>query len=349
MVSGLPWGLALASGVNTYLPLFLLAIFARFTHVVQLSSRFHFLVSDQALIILGVLAACEILAQKFPALDNVWDFVHTLLRALAGAVAAGAVVTTHSAFEMIVAMLLGAALSTAAHSAKSTVRLASTTKTLGTGNIFVSLAEDAAVIAGTLLSLYAPWIMLGIVLLFVALFAWFGPRLARGVLFDLRIAGAWFAWLATRVFGSPQPCTLSESLRRLTPHQAKSLGGHLAAGEELVGALDGWKPSRRGPRRAWFLVTSLRVLIVERRRFRKPKVQSLAWHEIALAVRRNVWVFERIEVVTRNNESIAFSMRKYDGRLAAAVVETICRASGMTPVPCSVPSSSEPKLAPATK
>jgi hypothetical protein len=92
-----------------------------------------------------------------------------------------------------------------------------------------------------------------------------------------------------------------------------------------------------------------RALIVERRRFRKPKVQSLAWHEIALAVRRNVWVFERIEVVTRNNESIAFSMRKYDGRLAAAVVETICRASGMTPVPYSVPSSSEPKLAPATK
>ncbi len=349
MLSGLPWGLALASGVNTYLPLFLLAVFARFTHVVQLSSRFHFLVSDQALIILGVLAACEILAQKFPALDNVWDFVHTLLRPLAGAVAAGAVLTTHSAFEMIVAMLLGAALSTAAHSAKSTVRLASTTKTLGAGNIFVSFAEDAAVVVGTLLSLYAPWIMLGIVLLFVAVFVWLGPRLARGVFFDLRIVGAWFAWLAKRLFGSTQPSSLHESLQRLAPHQVKSLGGHLAAGEELVGALDGWKRSKRGPRRACFLVTSMRVLIVERRWFGKSKVQSLAWHEIARAVRRDLWVFERIEVVTRRNQTVVFNLRKPDGHLGAAVVETICRVSGISPTPAPVPSSDEPNLAPATR
>jgi hypothetical protein len=349
MVSGLPWGLALASGVNTYLPLFLLAVFARFTHAVQLSSRFHFLVSDQALIILGVLAACEILAQKFPALDNLWDFFHTLLRPLAGAIAAGAVLTTHSAFEMIVAMVLGAALSTAAHSAKSTVRLASTTKTLGTGNIFLSLGEDAAVVAGTLLSLYAPWIMLGIVLLFVAAFVWFGPRLARVVFFDLRIVGGWSVWLAGKVFGSTQPSSLHESLQRLTPRQVKSLGGHLAAGEELVGALDGWKRSKRGPRRAWFVVTSLRLLMVERRWFRKSKVQSLAWHDIALAVRRNLWVFERIEVVTRRNESVTFNLRKADGCWGAMAVETICAASGITPSPTPVPSSGGPKLAPATR
>ena len=80
-----------------------------FTTAVCASAE-QFLVSDQALIILGVLAGCEILAQKFPALDNVWDFVHTLLRPLAGAAAAGAVLTTHSAFEMTVAMLLGAEL-----------------------------------------------------------------------------------------------------------------------------------------------------------------------------------------------------------------------------------------------
>ena len=35
MTSGLPWGLALSSSINTYLPLFLLALFARFGHVVH--------------------------------------------------------------------------------------------------------------------------------------------------------------------------------------------------------------------------------------------------------------------------------------------------------------------------
>ncbi|MGH7866072.1 MAG: DUF4126 domain-containing protein, partial [Candidatus Dormibacteraceae bacterium] len=85
MTSGLPWGLALASGVNTYLPLFLLALFARYSHVVQLSPRFQFLVSGPALVILDLLAACEIMAQKFPGLDNLWDVLHSLLRPLAGA------------------------------------------------------------------------------------------------------------------------------------------------------------------------------------------------------------------------------------------------------------------------
>src|SRR5208282_2214429 len=106
MISGLPWGLALSSGVNTYLPLFLLALFARFGQVVHLSPRFAWLASDQAIFILGALALCEILAQKFPVLDNIWDFLHTLLRPIAGAVATGATLNTNNTAEIVLAMLL---------------------------------------------------------------------------------------------------------------------------------------------------------------------------------------------------------------------------------------------------
>ena len=106
MISGLPWGLALTSGVNTYLPLFLLALFARYSHVVQVSPRFQWLVSDQAMLILGVLTVCEILAEKFPVLDHLWDFAHTLVRPVAGALAAGA--TRQELLETIgVAILMG--------------------------------------------------------------------------------------------------------------------------------------------------------------------------------------------------------------------------------------------------
>ena len=190
MTSGLPWGLALSSGVNTYLPLFLLALFARFGHVVHLSPRFAWLASDQAILILGALALGEILAQKFPVLDNVWDFLHTLLRPIAGAVASGATLNTNNAAEIAVAMVMGGTLAAAAHSTKSSLRLMSTTKSFGATNFAISLGEDAGVLTTTLLSLYAPWVMLVIVIVFVVLFAFLGPRIIRNLAFDLNIAGS---------------------------------------------------------------------------------------------------------------------------------------------------------------
>ncbi len=329
MVSGLPWGLAMASGVNTYLPLFLLAAFARYSHAVHLSPRFQFLTSDQALIVLGALAACEILAQKLPGLDNVWDFLHTLLRPLAGAIAAGATLTTDNAFEMVAAMLVGATIATASHSAKTTVRLASTTKSLGTANIFLSFVEDAAVVAGSLLSIFQPWVMLVIVILFAAVFVWLGAWLFRTVMFDLRVTTAWLLWACRKLFRSAESKDLRESLLHFDPERLKKLTEPLEPGEELQGVLRGWKRSRRGQRVAWLLITDRRVLVIERRRLRGHKIQPVAWNEIALVRHRNLWLFERIELVTRQNESIAFNLGKTSGRLGGLAVERISQSSGL--------------------
>ena len=254
MLNGLPWGLALASGVNTYLPLFLLAILARFTHFVEISSRFHFLTTNQALIILGGLAACEVLAQKFPGLDNVWDFVHTLMRPLAGAIVAGATLTTHSAFELMAGMLVGAAISTAAHSAKTTVRLATTTKSLGTGNTLLSFVEDAGVIAGTLLSIFTPWVALVIVIIFAVVFIWLSSWMLRTVMFDLRVTAAWLHWVGRRMLRRPKPKDLRESLGQFSPDRMAEFSKPLEAGEVMLGALRGWKRSKGGQRPAWLLV-----------------------------------------------------------------------------------------------
>ena len=142
MSIGLPMGLALASGVNTYLPLFALALIARFGNVVEVSPKFQWLISDQAIVVLAILAICEILADKFPGLDHIWDFLHTLLRPVAGALAAGATLSTDRIFELLVVMLTGASLATAAHSAKASVRLVSTSKGFGVANPFLSVLED---------------------------------------------------------------------------------------------------------------------------------------------------------------------------------------------------------------
>lgn len=243
MISGLPWGLALSSGVNTYLPLFLLALFARFGHVIHLSPRFAWLTSDQAIIVLGGLTLCEILAQKFPVLDNVWDFLHTLLRPIAGAIATGATINSNNAAEIAVAMLMGGTLAAAAHSTKSGLRLLTTTKSFGAANFALSLGEDAGVITTTLLSVYAPWVMLAIVIMFVTLFVLFGPRVIRTLIFDLQIAGSALAGFFRWVFGKKRDASLKESLLEIDAERLDQFTGLLDRGEELMGALRGWKRS----------------------------------------------------------------------------------------------------------
>ncbi len=325
MVSGLPWGMALVSGVNTYLPLFLLALFARFTHAVHLSPKFEFLASDQALIILGLLAASEILAQKFPGLDNVWDFLHTLLRPMAGAIAAGAAVDTNQTLEMAVAMLMGGTLAAAAHSAKSGARLVSTTKSFGLANTALSFGEDAAVIGATLLSVYAPWVMLALVVVFVLSFFLIAPWLVRTLLFDCRIVFGWLRWVGRRLLHVPNPLCLEESVLEAEPHRVKSLSANLAPGEELKGVLVGWQKTRGGPRPCYWLLTSHRVLIAESRLFRNAKLESLAYADLSVARFRNLGLFSRVELLARQNRTFTLHLRRVHGLLGELAVQQIVK------------------------
>jgi len=331
MSIGLPWGLALASGVNTYLPLFLMALFARFSHLVHVSPHFQWLISDEALVVLGLLAACEILAQKLPALDNVWDFVHTLLRPLAGALAAGATLPADGAFEQVLTMFVGGTLATAAHSAKSSVRLLSTSKTLGLGNPILSLVEDIAVVAGTLAAVYAPWLMLVVVLFFALVFTLLAPWLVRTLLYDLQILAGWFAWLWGKAIRAPQPRDLRESLLEVNPGQLRTLAGLVAPGQELLGALSGWKRSGWGPRRAWLLVASDRWLLVQRRWLRKPAVQALSHRELVFVRNRDSLLVAKLELLTRQNESITLHLPKNQARFAALATDRVRASAGSSP------------------
>lgn len=338
MSFGLPMGLALASGVNTYLPLFAMTLFARFSGVVHISPHFQWLISDEAIVILGILAACEILAQKFPVVDNAWDFVHTLLRPVAGALAAGATLSVADAPELILTMLTGATLATAAHSAKSSLRLVSTSKSFGVANPFLSLGEDAAVVSGTLLSIYAPWLMLAIVLIFAGLFALIGPRLLRTLWFNLRIVAAWFSWSLSKLVRTPLPSALRESLLDLPPEHLRSLHAHLESGEELLGGLSGWRRSR-GPRRYWLLVTARRLLLIERQVFRKPKVLVVPYGDIVAVRERNLGPFIRLEMLTRQNESLTLHLPKTQATFGAMAAEKIREFSHLSPPDCVTPSA----------
>lgn len=328
MTSGLPWGLAVSSGVNTYLPLFIMALFARSTHVIRLSPRFQFLTSDQALIILGLLAACEVLAQKFPVLDNVWDLLHTLLRPLAGAIAAGATLDASSAFETVLAMLVGGSLAAAAHSTKSSLRLASTSKTFGAANLAISLGEDAAVVTGTLLSVYAPWVMLVVVVLFVLFFILIGPRVLRTLRFDLGVVGAWLVWLGRRILGPSTPRSLEESLLDLEPRGFEALKTQLAPGERLLGGLAGWRRAPGGPRSCLLGFTSDRVLMAERRFLRKPRLSEMPNSELSVARCRSLGLFSRLDLVSRASQAFNLIVPKTQAEVGVLAVERIRNLAG---------------------
>ena len=329
MISGLPWGLALSSGVNTYLPLFLLALLARYGHVVHLSPRFEWLVSDQAIVILGLMAVSEILAQKVPVLDNVWDFLHTLLRPIAGAVASGATLNTTNPSETLVAMLVGGTLAAAAHSTKSGLRLVSTTKSFGAANFAISLGEDAGVLTATLLSVYAPWVMLAVVIIFVAVFAWLGPRILRTLVFDLEIAGSAVAGIFRWILRRKGPENLKESLLEITPERLAEFNTLRERDEELLGALPGWKRSSGGPRRAWLLLTSRRVYWIESRLIGNARAQSVDYREITLVRHRNLYLCRRAEFMTQGHESFALTVPNRHAALTRLAADTISHFAGL--------------------
>lgn len=334
MVSGLPWGLALSSGVNTYLPLFLLALFARFGHVIHLSPRFQWIISDQAIFILGALALCEILAQKFPMLDNTWDFVHTVLRPMAGALAAGAALDTNNVLEIAVAMLMGGTLAAAAHSAKSGLRLASTSKSLGLANSAISLGEDAGVLVATLLSIYAPWVMLAIVIVFAVAFALIGPRIYRTLAFDVGIVGSAITRLFRWIGGKRQVTDFKESLWEFAPERLETFKQLLDRDEDLLGGFSGWKRSLGGPRRTSVLLTAKRLLWIESRILRKPKIQSIDCSQVVMIRHRSFLLFSRAEFLTHRNENYSLTVPCCQIICAELAVQAVSRLAPLnSPVP----------------
>ena len=93
----------------------------------------------------GVMLLVEFFADKIPALDTLWDLVHTFIRIPAGAALAAAVFGADSTTWAAVAGVIGGGLAATAHTAKATTRAAANTSPEPFSNIGLSLAGDMAV------------------------------------------------------------------------------------------------------------------------------------------------------------------------------------------------------------
>src|SRR6266581_7704678 len=152
---GTPYGLALASGIDAYIPLLSYAICARFFHLFKVNPNLTFITQDWFMITLVILALADLVADKIPIVDHIWDAIHTVIRPVAGAIVAAAasgtqvphallgqssinlgaiVATTASGSQasdigLPIALILGGILAGMAHTTKTATRLTSTAST----------------------------------------------------------------------------------------------------------------------------------------------------------------------------------------------------------------------------
>lgn len=172
-------GLATAAGLNAYVPLLVVGLLGRLG-VLDLSAPYDSLSSTPALIVLAVLLAIEVLADKVAGVDSVNDVIQTVVRPAAGAVLFAGSIGLLTDLPPGVGVVAGLLTAGGVHATKAAVRPAVTVSTGGIGNPVVSAIEDVVSLAVSLLAILAP-ILLAVVLLVtgVVLWRWWRRRRTR--------------------------------------------------------------------------------------------------------------------------------------------------------------------------
>jgi len=159
-------GLAVAAGLNAYIPLLVLGLAGRFLDFVVLPGGWTWLENEWVLAILGVLLVIELVADKVPVVDSVNDWIQTLVRPAAGGIAFGtgsatetAVISDPASFfssNAWVPVAVGVGLALATHLVKMAARPALNAVTAGAAAPIVSAVEDFSSVALSLFALLIP-------------------------------------------------------------------------------------------------------------------------------------------------------------------------------------------------
>lgn len=162
------FGLSASAGLNAYIPLFILAVLARFTSLITLSQPYDVLTNGWVIAVLGVLIVIEFFADKIPLVDHANDVLGTIVRPAAGALLFAASTGAVSGMQPVVAVIAGLLVAGTVHATKATLRPAVTMTTGGLGNPVVSTAEDLAAVVVSIGAIVLPILMaLGLLILAV--------------------------------------------------------------------------------------------------------------------------------------------------------------------------------------
>lgn len=168
-----------ASGINAYATVLVLGLLGRFLGVDSVPAG---LQRTDVLIIMGVLAVIELVADKIPVVDSIWDVPSTVIRPVAGAAIGALMAGAQGDLWTITLASVGGLTALISHLAKASIRLAANSSPEPVTNVGASLAGDVGVVGvSTLAVLYpvAAAVVAGILLIIMVILAIVLLRFAR--------------------------------------------------------------------------------------------------------------------------------------------------------------------------
>ena len=161
-------GLAWASGLRLYLVVFLAGALSYFGYL-QLPATLSILHNPLVIGTAGILAFAELIADKIPAFDSLWDSFQTFIRIPAGALLAAFALGDVDPSWMVAAGLIGGTITAGTHFAKAGSRLAINTSPEPFSNWLASFGEEGMVLGGLWTMLASPVVFLGLLAAFLLL------------------------------------------------------------------------------------------------------------------------------------------------------------------------------------
>jgi hypothetical protein len=164
-------GLAWASGLRLYLVVFLAGVLSHFG-VLHLPETLSVLHNPLVIAVAGIMALAELIADKVPAFDSLWDGFQTFIRIPAGALLAAFAIGEVDPAWMVAAGLIGGTIAAGTHFAKAGSRLAINTSPEPFSNWLASFGEEGMVLGGLWAMLASPALFLGLLAIFLVLAGW---------------------------------------------------------------------------------------------------------------------------------------------------------------------------------
>lgn len=159
-------GVGWASGINLYATVFALGL-AGTTGYAELPDQLDAIQNPWVIGAAGLMYLVEFIADKIPAVDTIWDAIHTFIRVPAGALMAFGATGDHGLALEMTGGLAGGVMALNSHATKMGSRTAINTSPEPLSNSAASITEDVSVVGGLWLALNHPWLFLGLLVLFV--------------------------------------------------------------------------------------------------------------------------------------------------------------------------------------
>lgn len=170
-----------ASGINAYATVFVLGLLGRYAGTGGVPEGF---MRTDVLVVMGILALLELVADKIPVVDSFWDVPSTVIRPIAGSVIGALIAGAQGDLLTISLAAVGGVTALLSHLSKAGIRLAVNTSPEPVSNVAASVAGDVGVVGvSTLAGLFpvAAAVVAAVLLVIMIGLAWLlMSRVRRG-------------------------------------------------------------------------------------------------------------------------------------------------------------------------